>query len=732
MDLTRCSILVVDSTLSGQPNSTLTYRQREHPDSACDTEQPADELTEMLLESFAEVIFISSGNRALDYLDRRPRVGVLPTILLIDLDYTSAEPDNLSSINFLRRITREIESGKLHNVVPVACSKDDTQKLMLQCLREGAADYLIKPLRRETIRTLFLNLFRYQPIRNKPTFSSRAIGSVPTSSQRVRPWNHLQDRWRDIFVNDQWLCDILLEYFNPSLASVEQYNFLCLDAAADEERVNYLKSRVCSWDFWPQEMTEEDLLRCVYLMLEQAVTLVDDPDFVNKELLQRFIFAIRNTYHHTNPYHNFVHAVDVLQSTYYFLLQMGLLPPLGEGSPTLPTRPRFRRRSISNFKDGFRVQQLFRPIDILALLVATIGHDVGHPGVNNLFLINLECPLAMLYNDRSVLENFHSMALFQLLKKHGFCGLDCDSTDAKYMGFRKIITSSVLATDMALHWDYISKLKDQINRFKAEGEPADMEQERLLICGALIKCADISNCARPFHVAQWWSKRLLEEFTSQGDLEREIELPVLPMFDREKVTLADSQIGFISGIALPLYEVVQDLIPELEYCVDYMQANKKIWEVRKIGVAESSKKPLTVSLNDTLKRVPLPEKLEKPIERLSSPVNLHNLPTSSSDTQFPRHTKPNSSESANDGGGNTLLHNSDPRSRLNGWAKSAMQQSSTSLTNHSSPPSSSNQGGLLGVSLKGYHQRTRQKMEGEVGLERMFRSHVTLHEIRKK
>lgn len=29
---------------------------------------------------------------------------------------------------------------------------------------------------------------------------------------------------------------------------------------------------------------------------------------------------------------------------------------------------------------------LLRPIDMLALLMAAIGHDVGHPGVNNGFM----------------------------------------------------------------------------------------------------------------------------------------------------------------------------------------------------------------------------------------------------------------------------------------------------------------------------------------------------------
>lgn len=33
------------------------------------------------------------------------------------------------------------------------------------------------------------------------------------------------------------------------------------------------------------------------------------------------------------------------------------------------------------------VVRLMTPLDIFALLMASIGHDVGHPGVNNNFMV---------------------------------------------------------------------------------------------------------------------------------------------------------------------------------------------------------------------------------------------------------------------------------------------------------------------------------------------------------
>ena len=120
--------------------------------------------------------------------------------------------------------------------------------------------------------------------------------------------------------------------------------------------------------------------------------------------MHRFVIGLRDSYHRSNPYHNFAHAVDVLQATFYFLCRMGKLPLSGTGYHPLPPTP---TDSLSPESDSesvpskagppgeneegthkpIRVQDFLRPEDIFALVVASIGHDVGHPGVNNMFLV---------------------------------------------------------------------------------------------------------------------------------------------------------------------------------------------------------------------------------------------------------------------------------------------------------------------------------------------------------
>lgn len=134
---------------------------------------------------------------------------------------------------------------------------------------------------------------------------------------------------------------------------------------------------------------------------------------------------------------------------------------------------------------------LLKPFEVLTLLISAIGHDVGHPGVNNGFLVVLNAPLAQLYNDRSVLESFHCAAYSQILRRYWPAVFE----DTK---MRSLMISSILATDMGLHFDYMSKLGSLQERL-AENNSTEswngrtLETETALICALLIKCADISN-----------------------------------------------------------------------------------------------------------------------------------------------------------------------------------------------------------------------------------------------
>lgn len=170
----------------------------------------------------------------------------------------------------------------------------------------------------------------------------------------------------------------------------------------------------------------------------------------------------------------------MLQSLFYFLVQIGILPEYRTDQPTEPAQT--ARSPIAS---------LLKPFDGLTLLISAIGHDVGHPGVNNMFLVKLNAPLAQLYNDQSVLEAFHCAAYSQILRRHWPSAFEDKM-------LRKLLISSILATDMGVHYDYMQQLgnlQERIHESKVtEGwAPKDIEANKVLACGLLIKCADISN-----------------------------------------------------------------------------------------------------------------------------------------------------------------------------------------------------------------------------------------------
>jgi 3',5'-cyclic-nucleotide phosphodiesterase len=200
------------------------------------------------------------------------------------------------------------------------------------------------------------------------------------------------------------------------------------------------------------------------------------------ETITGFLVASRSAYNSFVPYHNFRHVVDVLQATFCFLVHLGVLPTYPYRSDGVVD---FTSSPISPFVG------LLRPFDALTLLITAIGHDVGHPGVNNAFLVTLNAPLAQLYNDKSVLESFHCAAYSQILRRHWPAAFqDRD--------MRALMISSILATDMGLHFEYMKRLgflqekldeNDDVDSWSGRTR----EDQRSLACSLLIKCADISN-----------------------------------------------------------------------------------------------------------------------------------------------------------------------------------------------------------------------------------------------
>jgi hypothetical protein len=98
------------------------------------------------------------------------------------------------------------------------------------------------------------------------------------------------------------------------------------------------------------------------------------------EQLSSFLCHLSRVYRTQNSYHNFQHALDVLQATHMFLSTANIIPHV---SILLSDDHQWQAEDIAC---NPRMPELTNQ-DIFALFLAAIGHDVGHPGFSNAFMV---------------------------------------------------------------------------------------------------------------------------------------------------------------------------------------------------------------------------------------------------------------------------------------------------------------------------------------------------------
>ncbi|RCN42714.1 3'5'-cyclic nucleotide phosphodiesterase, partial [Ancylostoma caninum] len=238
------------------------------------------------------------------------------------------------------------------------------------------------------------------------------------------------------------------------------------------------------------------------------------------------------------PYHNRVHAADVLHGCYYLTCHPvrpligpttspdSLLPP-----PLTPAAP---------------ISASMSTLELMALYTAAAMHDYDHPGRTNAFLVAAEDKKAILYNDRSVLENHHaaeSWRLLQLTENNFIETLD----PAETKRFRYLVLEYILATDLKQHFEIIMMFNEKSSEMELLNE-----SDRLLMAKMIIKMADINSPTKPYGLHRQWTDRICQEFYEQGDEERKRGMPITPYMDRTDAQVAKLQDSFIAHVVSPL------------------------------------------------------------------------------------------------------------------------------------------------------------------------------------
>ncbi|XP_044006194.1 uncharacterized protein LOC122851187 isoform X2 [Aphidius gifuensis] len=229
------------------------------------------------------------------------------------------------------------------------------------------------------------------------------------------------------------------------------------------------------------------------------------------------LFAlIEEGYHSTNPYHNSIHATDVTQAMHCFLQEE-------------------------------KIRKHLTSLEIMASLIAAVTHDLDHPGVNQPFLVATSNHLAKLYENTSVLENHHWRSAIACLLESGVSEQLSPEIRPELQGY---ISSLILATDITRQQEFLTKFKSY-----QDNNILDMKkcEYRHFILQISLKCADISNPCRPWDISRKWSYKVCEEFFRQGDYERQLNLPVTPLCDRQTISIPKIQSGFFQFVVTPLY-----------------------------------------------------------------------------------------------------------------------------------------------------------------------------------
>jgi len=179
------------------------------------------------------------------------------------------------------------------------------------------------------------------------------------------------------------------------------------------------------------------------------------------------------------------HATDVLQTVHFFLVHGNCI-------------------------------KIFTKLEILALVIAAIVHDLEHDGYNNNFHKNSSSGRAIAHNDRQIQENHHLMSMFTMMSEDNSLHFLDHLSNQQQQELRQLIIGAVLATDMSMHFEALKEFKDLVEiKGSASGKWTGASDVLMKI---ILHCSDISNPAKPISMARKWAELVLEEFFKQVSL----------------------------------------------------------------------------------------------------------------------------------------------------------------------------------------------------------------------
>ena len=359
-----------------------------------------------------------------------------------------------------------------------------------------------------------------------------------------------------------------LEKLNKSLFN---FSFNKLDLLLNES--NFKPKSILDKDFNIFELEKivghKNVLPIMGRVMLDSFGLINNK-IMPTEKLESFLISLENQYIISTLYHNSLHGADITQTICLFF-------------------------NYSNAEEIGHTMAL----DLLSIIIAALGHDTGHPGLTNNFQVNALTDMAITYNDNSCLENFHLAKLFKTLRKDETNIFEkLAAKDFKII--RKKMISEILATDMANHGKIISNIRAKIPEYLLKDNNPDNSknldsnikfelitdinneettyEEKQALLDYFIHAADLGHNTKKFNISLKWVELLSNEFWLQGDKEKNMNLNVSFLCDRDNTDVPKGQVGFIGGFILPTYQYLVIMFPSLNFTIENSKNNIKEWQ----------------------------------------------------------------------------------------------------------------------------------------------------------
>ncbi|XP_040820045.1 cGMP-dependent 3',5'-cyclic phosphodiesterase isoform X2 [Ochotona curzoniae] len=300
-----------------------------------------------------------------------------------------------------------------------------------------------------------------------------------------------------------------------------------------------IDSNFANFTYTPRSLPEDDTSMAILSMLQ-------DMNFINNykidcPTLARFCLMVKKGYRDP-PYHNWMHAFSV--SHFCYLL--------------------YKNLELSNYLED---------IEIFALFISCMCHDLDHRGTNNSFQVASKSVLAALYSSEgSVMERHHFAQAIAILNTHG-CNIFDHFSRKDYQRMLDLMRDIILATDLAHH---LRIFKDLQKMAEVGYDRTNKQHHRLLLCLLMTSC-DLSDQTKGWKTTRKIAELIYKEFFSQGDLEKAMGNRPMEMMDREKAYIPELQISFMEHIAMPIYKLLQDLFPKAAELYERVASNREHW-----------------------------------------------------------------------------------------------------------------------------------------------------------